>query len=209
VSPVTRGPAGIVTGNTYDKYGSANPVVRRLMRGFEAALDELLDVAAPESLLDFGCGEGVLTRRWAQRLAPRRVVGVDLEDPGLRAAWASPPDGLNLEYRVTEVGGGLPFRDGEFDTVAGLEVLEHVGDPAATLAELARVASRHLLLSVPREPLFRALNLARGAYVRDLGNTPGHLGHWSRRGFVAECARVGHVVGVRSPVPWTVVLVRL
>jgi 2-polyprenyl-3-methyl-5-hydroxy-6-metoxy-1,4-benzoquinol methylase len=209
VSPVTRGPEGIVTGNTYDKYGSANPVVRRLMARFEAALDELLDVAAPDSLLDFGCGEGVLTRRWAQRLAPRRVAGVDLEDPALRAAWDSTPSSLNLEYRVTEAGRGLPFGDREFDTAAAIEVLEHVDDPAATLAELARVASRHLLLSVPREPLWRALNLARGAYARDLGNTPGHLSHWSRRGFVAECARVGMVVGVRSPLPWTIVLVRL
>ena len=37
----------------------------------------------------------------------------------------------------------------------------------------------------PREPLWRGLNIARGAYLKDLGNTPGHLNHWSKRGFVA------------------------
>src|SRR5262249_5216890 len=58
----------VPTGNTFDKYGSTNPVVRRLMSGFERSLAELFDRAAPESLLDVGCGEGVLTRRWAEQL---------------------------------------------------------------------------------------------------------------------------------------------
>ena len=74
---------------------------------------------------------------------------------------------------------------------------------------MARVASRWLLVSVPREPLWRGLNMARGAYLKDLGNTPGHVNHWSRRAFVAECSRVGAVAEVRSPFPWTMLLVRL
>ena len=86
-SAVTRDAEGTVTGNTYDKYGSTNPVVKRLMAGFERTLDELFAQAAPSSLLDVGCGEGVLTHKWAQRLAPARVVGIDLEDPALRAEW--------------------------------------------------------------------------------------------------------------------------
>ena len=86
-------------------------------------------------------------------------------------------------------------------------MLEHVPDPEATVAEMARVARRHLLVSVPREPLWRALNLARGAYVKDLGNTPGHVNHWSRRAFVALLSRHGRVLDVRSPFPWTMLLV--
>jgi len=64
-------------------------------------------------------------------------------------------------------------------------------------------------VSVPREPLWRGLNMARGAYWRDLGNTPGHVNHWSKRGFVSLLSCVGVVEEVRSPFPWTVVLVRL
>ena len=52
------------------------------------------------------------------------------------------------------------------------------------------------------------MNLARGAYVRELGNTPGHLNHWSRRAFVALLSRHGDVQAVRSPFPWTMLLVR-
>jgi 2-polyprenyl-3-methyl-5-hydroxy-6-metoxy-1,4-benzoquinol methylase len=207
VSTVTRDADGTVTGNTYDKYGSANPVVRRLMARFEGTLDELLTAAAPRTLLDVGCGEGVLTERWAQRLAPGRVVGIDLEDPGLRAQWAR-RGAANLEYRVQRAEQ-LPFAAGEFDLATAIEVLEHVPDPEQTLAEMARVAREHLLVSVPREPLWRALNLARGAYVRDLGNTPGHVNHWSRRSFLRLLSRHGEVVEARSPFPWTMVLVRL
>ena len=62
---VTRDAEGTVTGNTYDKYGSTNPIVRRLMARFERDLGELFTRAAPSSVLDVGCGEGVLTERWA------------------------------------------------------------------------------------------------------------------------------------------------
>jgi 2-polyprenyl-3-methyl-5-hydroxy-6-metoxy-1,4-benzoquinol methylase len=103
----------------------------------------------------------------------------------------------------------LDYGDDEFDLVAATEVLEHVLEPERALSEMARVARRHLIVSVPREPLWRALNVARGAYVGQFGNTPGHLNHWSRHGFVGLLAGYGHVVEARSPFPWTMLLVRV
>jgi 2-polyprenyl-3-methyl-5-hydroxy-6-metoxy-1,4-benzoquinol methylase len=199
--------AEVPTGNAFDKYGSTNPVVKRLMAGFHATLDELWGKAAPRSVLDVGCGEGVLTVQWADRLADGRVVGIDLDDPKLRAEWekrARP----NLEFRAEEATS-LSFADDEFDLACAIEVLEHVPEPEATLAEMARTARRHLLVSVPREPLWRGLNMARGAYLRDLGNTPGHVNHWSKQAFVSLLARFGTVEQARSPVPWTMLLVRV
>jgi 2-polyprenyl-3-methyl-5-hydroxy-6-metoxy-1,4-benzoquinol methylase len=204
---VTVSDQGIVTGNTYDKYGSSNPVVRRLMGGFERTLEELFTRAEPRSLLDVGCGEGVLVHRWAQRLGDRRVVGIDLEEESIQAGWAE-RQAPNLEYHVM-AAENLPFAANEFDLACAIEVLEHVPDPEHTLAEMARCAERHLLVSVPREPLWRMLNMARGAYWPALGNTPGHLNHWSRRSFVRLLSRHGHVTEVRSPFPWTMLLVRL
>ncbi len=204
---VTVDREGTVTGNTYDKYGSTNPVVRRLMATFERTLDELFVQADPQSLLDVGCGEGVLVQKWAQRLGDKRVVGIDLDDPQLHAQWAQ-RTAPNLEYRVMRAEN-LPFSDDAFDVATAIEVLEHVPDPEHTVAEMARVAGRWLIVSVPREPLWRGLNLARGAYVRELGNTPGHLNHWSKRSFVSLLSRHGEVVEARSPFPWTMLLVRV
>ena len=203
---VTRDAEGTVTGNTYDKYGSTNPVVRRLMASFERTLGELFERAAPRSVLDVGCGEGVLTHKWAQTVEGR-VVGLDLEDPAIQSEWEQ-RGAANLEYRVMKAEN-LPFADGEFTLATAIEVLEHVPDPEHTVAEMARVASGHLLVSVPREPLWRGLNMARGAYLRDLGNTPGHVNHWSKRSFVELLSRHGEVVEARSPFPWTMLLVRV
>jgi 2-polyprenyl-3-methyl-5-hydroxy-6-metoxy-1,4-benzoquinol methylase len=207
VSEVTVSREGVVTGNTYDKYGSTNPLVRRMMAGFEGALQELFDRAAPESVLDVGCGEGVLVHRWALQRPAMRVVGIDLEEDSIQAGW-SERRAPNLEYRVMPAEN-LPFVQDEFALASAIEVLEHVPDPAHTLAEMARCANSHLLVSVPREPLWRMMNMARGAYWSALGNTPGHLNHWSKRSFAGLLSRYGEVVEVRSPFPWTMLLVRL
>jgi 2-polyprenyl-3-methyl-5-hydroxy-6-metoxy-1,4-benzoquinol methylase len=207
VNGVTVSGDGVVTGNTYDKYGSTNPLVKRLMGSFERTLDELMQRAEPRSLLDVGCGEGVLVHRWAQSMPASRIVGIDLEEDSIQAGW-SERRAPNLEYR-TMSAEDLPFAEDEFDLATAIEVLEHVPDPRRTLAEMARCARRHLLVSVPREPLWRMLNIARGAYVGQLGNTPGHLNHWSKRSFARLLAEHGEIAELRSPFPWTMLLVRL
>lgn len=204
---LTTNGRGVVTGNTYDKYGSSNPVVRRLMAGFHRDLDALFQQASPASVLDVGCGEGIITAAWAPAVAPGRVVGVDLDDPLLRSEWdnrAAP----NLEFHTGQAER-LGFADGEFEMVTAIELLEHVRDPWQVLAEMVRCSSRWLLISVPREPVWRAANLARGAYWGSLGNTPGHVNHWSRRSFLSLLGGYGTVVATRQPFPWTIALVRV
>jgi 2-polyprenyl-3-methyl-5-hydroxy-6-metoxy-1,4-benzoquinol methylase len=210
-NPDARAISSVPTGNTYDKYGSTNPVVRRLMAGFQHTLAELFERAAREggieSLLDVGCGEGILTFQWAEQLGSRPVVGVDLPDPKLESEWRT-RQRPNLRFMAARAEK-LPFDEGEFDLVTAIEALEHIPDPERTVAEMVRVARAHVLVSVPREPLWRALNVARGAYVRELGNTPGHVNHWSGRSLQRMLARHGEVVQARSPFPWTMVLLRV
>ena len=105
-------------------------------------------------------------------------------------------------------------------TDTGTNLKRMMSDPGvnAALARMRRptdaqavnpVTALQRLVSVPREPIWRAVNMARGAYLKDLGNTPGHLNHWSKRGFVQLLSRYGNVVEARSPFPWTMLLVRL
>ena len=83
------------------------------------------------------------------------------------------------------------------------------GLSAAQAAQSRQQHGANQLTPLPREPLWRGLNMARGAYLRDLGNTPGHVNHWSKRAFTSLLSRYGTVEQARSPFPWTMVLVRL
>lgn len=196
-------------GNAYDKYRSTHPVERRLVAGFLRGLDDLWRAsggAGVESRLDIGCGEGAITATWARRAPGTRVVGLDRPSADLERAWAAERE-PNLRF-VTGDALDLPFPDGAFACGSAIEVLEQVSDPDRALAELVRVTRGDLVVSVPREPVWRVLNVARGRYVRWLGNPPGHIQHFSRAAFLALAARHGEVVAVRTPFPWTMALVR-
>lgn len=192
--------ASTPTGNTYDKYASANPIERRMMAGFFAALDSSLPTRPPAAILEVGAGEGEVAVRIRERFPEASLTILDLPDEELGAQWR----GLDLAGTFGSVEH-LPFADGTFDLVLGIEMLEHVPDPDRALQELRRVCSGRAVFSVPREPLWRALNMARAKYLRDLGNTPGHIQHWSTRSFAATVGRHFTVETVRSPLPWTMV----
>jgi ubiquinone/menaquinone biosynthesis C-methylase UbiE len=193
----------VPTGNTYDKYASTNPVERRLMAGFFDALDASLPTAAPAAVLEVGVGEGEVSARVQQRYPGARLVGIDLADDELAAHWAE----RGVAGSFADIAH-LPFPDRAFDLVLAIEVLEHVADPPAALAELDRVCRADLVVSVPREPLWRVANMARGKYLGALGNTPGHIQHWSSRGFARYVGARFDVRAVRRPVPWTMVAAR-
>jgi ubiquinone/menaquinone biosynthesis C-methylase UbiE len=194
-------------GNVYDKYGTANPVARRLMAGFMLQLDELVERTGATEAHEVGCGEGELAIRLARRGI--RMRGTDafpqvLEEARRRSAAA----GVEIDFEATPVEELDPGRDGA-ELILCCEVFEHLEDPGRALDVLAELAKPWVIASVPREPLWRALNLARFSYLGELGNTPGHLNHWSRRDFVRFLTRRFEVTEVRSPTPWTMVLCRV
>lgn len=196
----------VAGGNVYDKYATANPIERRLVDGFIERLLELVDRTGATDAHEIGCGEGELTQRLAAR--GLRVRGSDvspevIDEARRRAAAASVP----VEFRATPVEALDPARDGA-ELIVCCEVMEHLADPDAALAVVAELASPWAIVSVPREPVWRLLNLARLKYVGALGNTPGHLNHWSPRRFVEFLEQRLRVVEVRSPIPWTMALCR-
>lgn len=188
------------TGNTYDKYASTNPVERRLLAGFFAKLDTLLPTSAPARILEVGVGEGKVATRLATKYPRAHVTGLDLPDDDLRNHWhTSGLDGLFAS------GEQLPFADNTFDLVVAIEMLEHVERPDRVLAEINRVATGPVVLTVPWEPAWRMANMARGAYLKDFGNTPGHIQHWTRKSFRATVARHLSVRSASISFPWTLV----
>ena len=194
----------VVVGNRYDKHGSRNPVARRLQGGFERGFFELLDLVQPfASLLEVGCGEGHMTSKIAARFPGVRVLGTDFSTTILGVARAAHP-GIAFEACSIYDAGRL----GEWDVVVSPEVLEHLEDPARALRAVASIARVALLVTVPREPVWRMLNVARGRYWGRLGNTDGHLQHWSRGSLLRFLAGEVDVIATRTPLPWTQALCR-
>ena len=193
-------------GNYYPKYTTRNPLARRLVDGFMAALVALAERSGATQVHEVGCGEGFLSTMLAQN--GLKVRGSDISASAIALArQRAAALGLPVEFRVADLHHLSLPEDGA-ELVVCCEVLEHLADPARALGLLARLAQPHLIVSVPREPLWRMLNVARGRYWAALGNTPGHLQHWSARGFLALLEDHVEVREVRTPLPWTMALCR-
>ena len=194
---------GIVAGNPYDKYGTRNPVARRLVAGFLRGLDQLLhQCTGVRRVIELGCGEGQITERLARRFPKASVLGTDVSTEILHVARERHPDLVFERLSAYDLGS----REERWDLSVACEVFEHLERPDEALEAMRRSTDRWMLITVPREPLWRVLNVARGRYLRHWGNSHGHLQHWSRPAFLAFLERQVEVVAWRSPLPWTQVL---
>lgn len=194
---------GNIVGNFEDKYSSHNPIARWLVSGFLDAVTELFVLADPrdKQVLEVGCGEGKLATHLIRNApAPARYLATDLSLDTV-GAGVDP----RIEFQPASIYE-LPFASDSFDLVVCCEVLEHLERPAAGLAELRRVARERVLISTPWEPVWRAMNMARGKYIRDLGNTPGHIQHFTRRDLRELAATHLDILDMRTPLPWTAIL---
>ncbi|MBP1475470.1 methyltransferase domain-containing protein [Frateuria sp. MAH-13] len=196
------------SGNYYDKYNTRNPIARSMMQGFLRSFVELAVIAEPVgTAIEIGCGEGELSMRLAGR--GWKVQGCDIsEDAVDEARRRAAAAGLPIPFRTLDIFSAKEAC-GRSDLVVCCEVMEHLEEPAIALDILAGLSCRYLLVSVPREPLWRALNMARGCYWKEFGNTPGHIQHWSKRAFLSLLQQRVQIVAVRSPLPWTLALCRV
>jgi SAM-dependent methyltransferase len=119
-------------------YGFGNPV--------HTVLEEVHYLARrlPPPILDFGCGGGALVREL--RRDGIEAYGLELDDDRIRTHLLD-----EVRPHVTLYDGRFPapFADGQFASVVSSEVLEHIPQPTAALAEIARLAARKLLITVP------------------------------------------------------------
>ena len=119
-------------------------------RNLDNSAAYLLDrLAAGQELLDVGCGPGNLTVELARRVAPGRVVGVDVSAAVIETArelQASTGD-VGVSF-VQESVYQLPFADSSFDVVHAHQVLQHLADPVAALVEMRRVLRPDATLAV-------------------------------------------------------------
>lgn len=183
------------------KYHDSSLIVRYANSRFFHTINTFVDSISPNRILDVGCGEGMVLEQLRKDLFVPSL-GIDLDPDRIHLAKDQAGDIPFIIGNAQE----LPFGDNSIDLVMFLEVLEHVGEPDTVLQEALRVTSKYLLASVPNEPWWRLGNLARLKYIRDLGNTPEHINHWSVRSFKALISKHFKIVKVETPLLWTFVL---
>lgn len=185
------------------KHESQNPIQRALIHRFKSQAIRLVHQVAPRTILEVGCGEGYMLDALGRGGVTAALHGVDFSQAAIADARARLGARAELEARDARE---LADDGRTFDLVMMLEVLEHIPDPAQMLPILERLTRRHLLLSVPWEPMFRGLNMARGKHVRAWGNDPEHVNHWSRRGFFRFVEQRFTILEAPLVAPWTMVL---
>ena len=186
----------------HSHFQTRSPAGKYILKSFFRTIDRLVAGLDVRSVLDVGCGEALLLESLEPRLSGKRCCAFDLDPSFVTAAVG------HVRFAQFQVGSAyaIPYVGGSFDLVMCTEVLEHLEKPEVALRELHRVSARYGLFSVPREPLWRVLNLARGAYWKDLGNPPEHINHWGSRQFQDFVAPYFTPIRTFRPVPWTVVL---
>ena len=156
------------------------------------------------NILEIGCGEGefakILQNHIKQEIS---YTAFDIDDEIVNQANNNNCSG---DFKVGSVYDLSEYLNKKYDFVIASEVLEHLESPEKALEEILRIDSKHFLFSVPREPVWRMLNMMRFKYLSKLGNTPGHLQHWSKNSFGIMVQKYFQLVKIESPWPWTIVL---
>jgi SAM-dependent methyltransferase len=155
----------------------------------------LARLGAPGRILEIGPGEGWLVG--AALRAGHRVATVDLS----RRWLGRLPDRADARLlRAQADAGRLPFADRTFDRVVAAEVLEHLPDPAATIAEARRLLKPggRFVASVPYRETLRHL---RCPHCGDLFEPNGHLHSFDEATFTALFRQAGLEPGYRLVAP--------
>ena len=157
-----------------------------------------------KSVLDVGCGGGILAESMAARGAT--VTGIDLGDKPLKVAKLHLLEsGQSVDYRLISAEDLALERPHSFDLVTCMEMLEHVPDPAATVRACAtlakpggwvffstinRNAKAYLFAIIGAEYVLNLLPRGTHDYAKFL--QPSELANLSRQ---AEL-RVDHLIGM-------------
>jgi SAM-dependent methyltransferase len=180
------------------KYQTGNPAVQFLLRRFFCKLVRQVSALHPKTVIDLGCGEGVVAKILRSHLGQIEYVGYDKNPIAIREAERRNPAAV---FRHADIFDLEPAPDSA-DLMLCLEVIEHVEDTDRLLTHIARLRAHHLIVSVPWEPFFRIGNLCRGQHLRRLGNHPEHVHCFGARSLQSMLSRHFQEVRIESSFPW-------
>jgi ubiquinone/menaquinone biosynthesis C-methylase UbiE len=168
------------TSSNLRRHTTTNPLYRWHMDAFHDHIFAFVEQAGPDSVLDAGCGEGFGLHDLAVRDVSLDLTGIDLDEEAVAYARARFGSVASFDHGSIL---DLPYGDATRDLVLCSEVLEHLPRPGTAVAELKRVARTHVLITVPLEPYFQALNDV--AQWLGISGDPEHVQFWNHASFQA------------------------
>ncbi len=189
----------------YKKHANTNPIQKALIGNFYKKFFKMIKPLRPVSILDVGCGEGFTLKKLEEKKIGKKAEGIDYSSDAIKIGKKIYPE---LTLSKGDVYG-LKYPDNSFDLIICTEVLEHLDDPEKAVQEMKRVTSKYIIFSVPNEPFFIMANFLRGKYLKNFGNHPEHINHWTMWGFERFLRSQGlSVVKSKHPFAWSLVLAK-
>lgn len=184
------------------EYKNQNIIVKYLFENFFRTIKQTIESLDPnDRILEIGCGAGESSRRIINMLSEQYFEVSEYDERYIEILTKT-----EFPVKITQESVyQLNRKDNEFNCIILLEVLEHLYDYRAALQEIFRVAERHVIISVPNEPLWSILNMLRGKYIKSLGNTPGHVNRWSRYRIAKLIEEFATSQTIYTPIPWIVI----
>jgi len=206
---------GFEEGKKQLKYHSKNPIYNYLVNGFNTSVKNCFTsidkFGKPDKILEIGVGEGQITEICLSIFANAQYTAADIASGILEVAKKKLIEHKHkISFEIQDIKN-MPYENNSFDLIICCEVLEHVPEPQKGLTEIFRVLKPNgfAVVSVPREPIWRVLNMVRGYYWSNLGNTPGHVNHWSVTSFQKFVQEQDfEIIELKKPLPWTMVLAK-
>lgn len=166
----------LITGNYYNKYESKNFIEKFLVNRYKEKAIETIRGLNISSCFEIGSGEGYILQLIEEQFSLNLIIGSDID---LKLIQNDKVRNESL-IRLVNDASFLPIGKGKIDLILAFEVLEHLIEPKLFLEECVRINVKYYFFTIPNEPLWRILNLTRLKYIKDFGNTPGHINHWSK-----------------------------
>lgn len=198
----TYEPKQSVDTSNYRKHTSSSAMQRALIDRFHKKVTGIVKGLQPETLLDCGCGEGFVSEIFLTEMPALQITGFDVLPDSVELANLRNPRANFSVGSIYEIDQ----EDNSFDVAVAFEVMEHLHEPHKALAEMARVASKYVVLSVPHEPFFCLANAARGKNLDQTpkGSDPDHRNFWGREDFRKFVSTELDVVTLTGSMPWTI-----
>ena len=192
---------GIVVGNIHDKRNEKNPFYSLLLKNYYKNLDDLVKRVSPQTIHEVGCGEGHVISRYLGQ--GRLLSASDFSKSIIKIAHAN-YGAKGILFTDTSVYDLSGHESAEL--ILCCEVLEHLEYPDLALKKIRDIATPYAIFAVPMEPIWRVMNILRGAYLKNWGNTPGHIQHWNINQLVCLLQANFKIIEIKKPFPWIMVL---